>query len=467
MLFSLAAACACTRERASDSQQSLEATPKSRERPAPAPAPEPEPEPEPKFQLVAYRSGDIRLRRAWDDDHDEHVMLAATLPYMIGEHGVETPAIYEGLRPPDRNFSSKFFTDMAGVFRDADAGWLSLQGDWEHYETVELPLNYEWRAGGWQLRERGRGMTQVHFAYLSRGSTVFAETRDIRFAHPTQLVVDRSTLRSAGAPRLVRIHGELPVPQLPVNQLYRITWATTATGGLYVIEIPERLGNDRRRIELLDWAPTASRPRATPLPDVVGFSDAKRFESHIQVKAIDDGVLISGNLRIADHPTPVAYLAVGPPDALIRLPLECEDGPCTGALTSVEVGPDQDYWLAMDGGLYSRDARGRVHALASPKLDERLELAELCWSGSGWATVNETSAWEGDAKLEQIERVGDDLWLRVVVEHGGLLTFVALFKTGRPVSPVHLPCDDCIYGELVRRASDTRNAGVGRSRPKP
>lgn len=398
----------------------------------PARASSPEPEPEPELTLVASRNGDIEFHRAWDQSGNERMILVATLPYPFVDGALQIlPGLYDGLIDPGEDASLD--VSIAGGFFAADDGWLTLSTDPGMPNYTGIPLTYQWKAPGWKLlRERHGRFTQLHSHYITRGSTVFAQTYDVRLATPyeTLVVVDPASRRGAPASKLVRLRGPLPEPEL----IPGASWATSSTGAIYQIVFVPESDSDEERVELLDWAPEQATPRSTSLPDTVPL--AKHGGFRVQLTATERGVLITGKLPIEGHPEGITYLAVGQPGALTRLAIECDGGSCGGVLTSAAIGPDGDYWLAIDGSLHSLDSRGVARPQPLPELRVGHSVEHLR---------------KYPAKLEDIERIGDDLWLRLVSSSDGDETITAVYKTGASAAPVVLPSRGSIRAEIVRR----------------
>lgn len=428
------AGCAPPAARDAELSESRDAQPIPREQPPASASP-------PEFALVASRNGDIGFHRAWDDTGNQRMILVATLPYPFADGAVQTlPRVYDGLIGPGEDASLD--ADVAGGFFGPGDGWLTLSTDPEMPNYVGIPLTYQWKAPGWQLlRQPHGGFTELHSHYISRGSTVFAQTRYVRLATPTEiLVVDGPALRRGAPPsKLVRLRGQLPQPDLvDVEQHphHRDAWATTANGALYQAAFVPEPGRDTFRVELLEWAPDQATSRSTPLPDSVSLTKRDVYRSRLTLTTTEHGVLIAGNIPIDGHPEVIAYLSVGQPNELTRLALECDGAPCTGELTSAAIGPDGDYWLAIDGSLHSLDSRGVLRPRGMPDIS---------------AVHNVEQLREYPAKLEDIERVGDDLWLRLVSSSDANETITAVFKTGASAAPVLLPSRESVLNEIEHR----------------
>lgn len=412
-----------------------------------------------QFSLVAARMGDISFHRAWDEANIERMVLVASLPYPFVDNELQTlPGLHEGLVSPEQD--AWLEASVAGAFAGPGDGWLTMQVDLEMPTYNGIPLSYQWQGSGWLLlRKRVGRFTEVPSSYISRGQTVFAQAWYARLRTPTQIRTSslQEIRRGAPPPQLVRLRGDLPAPEFvdAPTSFHHSNWATTSDGHLYRVSPIPTSSAEKYRLELLDWEPDQATPHSTPLPDAASIPQVRIMRVHVSTAA--EGVLIAGNLILTGAAEPVAYLAVGTSGKLTRLPVECGASSCRGRLESAAMGPDGEYWLALNGELHSLDTRGQVRPIPMPDLqnpDSGLDLRAWYWTPDhAWQMTGlHATDWlrYNTMTLEGIERVGADLWLRMVV-HGSDDKIVTVFKTGPSTTPVALPSRERIRGEILRR----------------
>ncbi len=412
------------------------------------------------FHLVAARNGNIQLHGD-PSTPDPRPILVATLPYPVDEQGAldPLPGIYEGLDWISDDPGISLHVSVAGNFAGPQDGWLIMfTNDGPAYQG--LPIAYEWTAPGWRLLRKRRGsFTQIPFDLDVRGDALFAHVDYLRLSQSDAVVIrwNDDSERGAPASERVRLRGNAPAPEYHAELRGLSMPGTSSLGDLYAAAFVAD-PNGHYSAQLLHWPAEETRATTFPLPEVVSpASDDGMYGAQLRVTATDAEVAVSGSLHVEGYQAQITYLAVGQPGTLRRIPLEFEGRACVGAPTSVALGPDGDYWLVIEGGLYSVDSSGKLQRYELPDLrtiDPPLDLRDWAWD-AGWRLAGDsTSELIGDrpAELQEVQRIGPDLWLRmeVPVPYFGE-TIVAVFKTGPHVDPVILPSFDQVIGETQRR----------------
>jgi hypothetical protein len=341
---------------------------------------------------------------------------------------------------------------------------------------------------GWthlMLGDREGRFTEIPEVIVVRGDTVFMWIEHWKLDRPDAKGVEvefGEHERHAGPPgRFVRIRGDEPEPRgffldaprdvsLVDGYLYyhdyhreshgaphEWAWASTATderGSLHRIVVTaeedgESGGEPTYRGVLHTWAPGEASAREVQIPDIV----AQPTRTKLRVTTMGDDVAISGNHQITGYEGAIAYLAVGKPEALRRIPLEFEGKACTGELKSVALGPDANYWMILDDGLHVLEPSGTLRRFEVPDLREiepPLDLRgwawDRCWKFDEDDILGQIR--ENPALPRGIDRIGDDLWLRMYVS--GRSDVYAVYKTGAHVQPVVLPGEAWVLGETRR-----------------